>query len=163
MLLTALNTPLDFVRTYVLRFYWPIFDSLFLSRYNYGTGEVGTSHRLSICFLYFCCISPNSRWASTRKVTNPTYCNVSSLPVATKCLISSPLFSPYEFVSRYKFSNLATRQLLVEFYLLTFSRLPLRKKQHNSGFHKKRTHDFRTSRCTWLPTRPLGRRGYLIV
>ena len=34
-----------------------------------------------------------------------------------------------------------------EFYLLTFSRFPLRKKEHKSDFGKNRTHDFRTSRC----------------
>ena len=36
---------------------------------------------------------------------------------------------------------------MVEFYLLTFSRFPLRKKEHKSYFGKNRTHDFRTSRC----------------
>ena len=37
---------------------------------------------------------------------------------------------------------------MVEFYLLTFPRLPLRKKEHKPYFGKNRTHDFRTSRCT---------------
>ena len=36
---------------------------------------------------------------------------------------------------------------MVEFYLLTFPRVPLRKKEHKSYFGKNRTHDFRTSRC----------------
>ena len=36
---------------------------------------------------------------------------------------------------------------MVEFYLLTFPRFPLRKKEHKYYFGKKRTHDFRTSRC----------------
>ena len=37
---------------------------------------------------------------------------------------------------------------MVEFYLLTFPRFPLRKKEHKSYFFgKNRTHDFRTSRC----------------
>ena len=36
---------------------------------------------------------------------------------------------------------------MVEFYLLTFPRLPLRKKEHKSYFGKSQTHDFRTSRC----------------
>ena len=36
---------------------------------------------------------------------------------------------------------------MVEFYLLTFPRFPLRKKEHKSSFGKNRTHDFRTSRC----------------
>ena len=36
---------------------------------------------------------------------------------------------------------------MVEFYLLTFPRFSLRKKEHKSYFGKNRTHDFRTSRC----------------
>ena len=36
---------------------------------------------------------------------------------------------------------------MVEFYLLTFPRFPLRKKERKSYFGKNRTHDFRTSRC----------------
>ena len=51
------------------------------------------------------------------------------------------------FLSRCKFSTLTTRQAMVEFYLLTFPRFPLRKKEHKSYFGKNRTHDFRTSRC----------------
>ena len=56
-------------------------------------------------------------------------------------------FTPYNFLSRCKFSTLTTRQPMVEFYLLTFPRFPLRKKEHKSYFGKNRTHDFRTSRC----------------
>ena len=52
------------------------------------------------------------------------------------------------FLSRCKFSTLlTTRQPMVEVYLLTFPRFPLRKKEHKSYFGKNRTHDFRTSRC----------------
>ena len=36
---------------------------------------------------------------------------------------------------------------MVEFYLITFPRFPLRKKEHKYYFGKHRTHDFRTSRC----------------
>ena len=36
---------------------------------------------------------------------------------------------------------------MVEFYLLTFPRFPLRKKEHKSYFGKNRAHDLRTSRC----------------
>ena len=36
---------------------------------------------------------------------------------------------------------------MVEFYLLTFPRFLLRKKEHKSYFGKNRTHDFPTSRC----------------
>ena len=69
------------------------------------------------------------------------------LPVVTKDLPISPRFTPYNFLSRCKFSTLTTRQPMIEFYLLTFPRFPLRKKEHKSYFGKNRTHDFRTSRC----------------
>ena len=69
------------------------------------------------------------------------------MPVVTKDLPISPRFTPYDFFSRCKFSTLTTRQPRVEFYLLTFPRFPLRKKEHKSYFGKNRTHDFRTSRC----------------
>ena len=71
---------------------------------------------------------------------------VTILPVVTKDLPISPRFTPYNFLSRCKFSTLTTRQPMVEFYLLTFPRFPLRKKEHKSYFGKNRTHDFRTSR-----------------
>ena len=73
--------------------------------------------------------------------------NVVILPAVTKDLPTSPRFAPYEFLSRCKFSTLTIRQLMVEFYLLTYSRFPLRKKEHKSYFGKNRTHDFHTSRC----------------
>ena len=72
---------------------------------------------------------------------------ITILPVVTKDLPISPRFTPYNFLSRCKFSTLKTRQPMVEFYLLTFPRFPLRKKEHRSYFGKNRTHDFRTSRC----------------
>ena len=72
---------------------------------------------------------------------------ITILPVVTKVLPISPRFTPYHFLSRCKFSTLTTRQPMVEFYLLTFPRFPLRKKEHKSYFGKNRTHDFRTSRC----------------
>ena len=72
---------------------------------------------------------------------------ITILPVVTKNLPISPRFTPYNFLSRCKFSTLTTRQPMVEFYLLTFPRFPLRKKEHKSYFGKNRTHDFRTSRC----------------
>ena len=83
----------------------------------------------------------------------------SILPVVTKDL-STLRFSRYDFLSRccQLFSTLITRQpmVIVEFYLLAFSHFRYRRKNTNSGFHKNRTHDFRTSRCTWLPSRPLA-------
>ena len=70
---------------------------------------------------------------------------ITILPVVTKDLPISPRFTPYDLLSRCKFSTLTTRQLMVEFYSLTFPRFPLRKKEHNySYFGKNRTHDFRT-------------------
>ena len=72
---------------------------------------------------------------------------ITILPVVTKDFPISPRFTPYKFLLRCKFSTLTTRQLMVEFYLLTFPRFPLRKKEHKSYFGKSRTHDFRASRC----------------
>ena len=90
---------------------------------------------------------------------NLTYSRwTSSLPSylwSQKDLPISPRFTPYNFLSRCKFSTLTTRQpIMVEFYLLTSPRFPLRKKEHKSYFGKNRTHDFRTSRCAgYLLTR----------
>ena len=73
---------------------------------------------------------------------------ITILPVVTKDLPISPRFTPYNFLSRCKFSTLTIRQPMVEFYLLTFPRFPLRKKEHKSCFGENRTHDLRTtSRC----------------
>ena len=73
---------------------------------------------------------------------------ITILPVVTKDLPISPRFTPYNFLSRCRFSTLTTRQPMVELYLLTFPRFPLRKKEHKFCFGKNRTHDFRTtSRC----------------
>ena len=58
--------------------------------------------------------------------------NITILPVVTKDLPISPRFTPFNFLSRCKFSTLTTRQPMVEFYLLTFPRFPLRKKEHKS-------------------------------
>ena len=82
---------------------------------------------------------------------NLTYSRwTSSLP---SCLWSQRIFPSLPgsrltiFLSRCKFSTLITRQPMVEFYLLTFPRFPLRKKEDKFYFGKNRTHDFRTSRC----------------
>ena len=58
---------------------------------------------------------------------------ITILPVVTKDLPISPRFTPYNFLSRCKFSTLTTRQPMVEFYLLTFPRFPFRKKEHKSA------------------------------
>ena len=52
---------------------------------------------------------------------------ITILPVVTKDPPISPRFTRYDFLSRCKFSTLTTRQPMVEFYLLTFPRFPLRK------------------------------------
>ena len=91
----------------------------------------------SFFFFFFFFHLTYSRWTS-------------SLP---SCLWSQRIFPSLPgsrltiFLSRCKFSTLTTRQPMVEFYLLTFPRFPLRKKEHKSYFGKNRTHDFRTSRC----------------
>ena len=72
---------------------------------------------------------------------------ITILPVVTKDLFISPRFTPYDFLSRCKFVTLTRCLPMVEFYLLTFPRFPLRKKEHKSYIGKNRTHDFRTSRC----------------
>ena len=72
---------------------------------------------------------------------------ITILSVALEDLPISPRFTPYNFLSRCKFSTLTSRQPMVELYLLTFPRFPLRKKEHKYYFGKNRTHDFRTSRC----------------
>ena len=55
-------------------------------------------------------------------------------------------------------------QSMVEFYLLTFPRFPLRKKEHKSYFGKNRTNDFRTSRCAaYLLDHSVGRRGLQLL
>ena len=73
---------------------------------------------------------------------------ITILPLVTKDLLISPRFTPYDFLSRCKFNTVVTtHQPMVELYLLTFPRFPLRKKEHKSYFGKNRTHDFRTSRC----------------
>ena len=60
---------------------------------------------------------------------------ISSLP---SCMWSQRIFPSLPgsrltiFLSRCRFSTLTTRQLMVEFYLLTFPRFSLRKKEHKS-------------------------------
>ena len=71
---------------------------------------------------------------------------ITILPEVTKDLPISTRFTPSDFLSRYKFSTVTTRQPMVGFYLLALPRFPLRKKEHKSYFGQNRTHDFRTSR-----------------
>ena len=86
---------------------------------------------------------------------------ITILPVVTKDLPISPRFTPYDFLSRCKFSTLTNRQPIVEFYLLKFARFPLRKKEHKSYFGKNRTRDFRTSRYAGYLLDHSGDEGYV--
>ena len=70
---------------------------------------------------------------------SPMYLIIAIQPVVTKDLPISPLFTPYDFLSRCKFSTLTIRRPMVEFYLLTFPRFPLRKKEHKSYVGKNRS------------------------
>ena len=92
---------------------------------------------------------------------NLTYSRwTSSLP---SCLWSLRIFPSLPgsrlniFLSRCKFSTLITRQLMVEFYLLTFPRFPLRKKEHKSYFGKNRLTTSVLAGVQVTYTRPLGR------
>ena len=102
----------------------------------------GTEHDDSclscIFFFFFFFHLTYSRWTSS----------LPSCPWSQMIFPSLPGSRLTTFLSRCKFSTLTTRQPMVEFYLLTFPRFPLRKKEHKSYFGKNRTHDFRTSRCT---------------
>ena len=98
-----------------------------------GSVLFGTYEHFSPLFLFYFFHLTYSRWTS-------------SLP---SCLSSLRIFpSLPDYLSRYKFNNLTTRQPMVEFYLLAFPRFPLlQKKEHASYCVKNRTHNFRTSRC----------------
>ena len=56
---------------------------------------------------------------------------ITILPVVTKDLPISPRFTPYNFLSRCKFSNLTTRQLMVEIYLLSSHAFRYERKNTN--------------------------------
>ena len=62
---------------------------------------------------------------------------------------------------RCKFSILRLATLRLNFTYSRSHTFRYRRQNTNSGFHKNRTHNFRTSRCTRLPTRPLARRCLL--
>ena len=82
---------------------------------------------------------------------NLTYSRwTSSLPSCLWSLRIFPSLPGSRLTIFYRDASSALLQLvnMVEFYLLTFPRFPLRKKEHKSYFGKNRTHDFRiTSRC----------------
>ena len=69
------------------------------------------------------------------------------LPMVTKDLPISPRFTPYDFLSRSKFSTLTTRQSMDNILLtheLTLSATDARIKVL---LDKNRTHDFLSSTC----------------
>ena len=72
---------------------------------------------------------------------------ITILSVVTKDLPISPRFTPYDFYRDASSALLLLVNQWLDFYLLTFPRFPLRKKEHKSYFGKNRTRDFRTSRC----------------
>ena len=80
----------------------------------------------SYIFFLFCISLTADGPQRTRLPNYLTYCNVAILlmPVITKYLPISPRGSPCDFLSRCKLSTLTTRPPMVEFYFLTFSRLP---------------------------------------
>ena len=82
---------------------------------------------------------------------NLTYSRwTSSLPSCLWSLRIFPFLPGSRLTFSYRDASSALLQLvkpIVEFYLLTFPRFPLRKKEHKFYFGKNRTHDFRTSRC----------------
>ena len=110
-------------------------------------------HLLFFLFSFFFFHLTYSRWTS-------------SLP---SCLWSQRIFPSLPgsrltfFLSRCKFSTLTTRQPMVEFYLLTFPRFPLRKKEHKSYFGKNRTHDFRISACPLYTNSGCGKERRILI
>ena len=91
------------------------------------------------------------------------YLIITILPVVTKDLPISPGFTPYDFLSRCKFSTLTTLQPMVGFYLPTFQRFPFRQEEHKSYFGKNRTRAFRTSRCAGYLLDHSGDEGYSVT
>ena len=90
---------------------------------------------------------------------------VTILPVLAKGLPLSPRFTPYGFLSRCKFSTLTTRQPMVEFHLLTYSRFlsatDARKKSCLARIELT-TSALAGVQVTYQ-TRPLRRRGYILL
>ena len=74
----------------------------------------------------------------------------SSLPSCLWSLRIFPSLPDSRLTAFYRDTSSAILQFVnqwLNFYLLTFPRFPLRKKEHKSYFSKNRTYDFRTSRC----------------
>ena len=107
-----------------------------LTRCHYHQGA-----RLNVMKTFFLCSLLCVHLLFLFSFFNLTYSRwTSSLP---SCLWTLRIFSSLPgsrlmiFLSRCKFSTLTTRQpMMVEFYLLTFPRFPLRKKEHKSYLGK---------------------------
>ena len=82
---------------------------------------------------------------------NLTYSRwTSSLPSSLWSQRIFPSLPGSRLIIFYRDASSALLQLVnqwLNFYLLTFPRFTLRKKEHKSYVGKNRTHDFRTSRC----------------
>ena len=82
---------------------------------------------------------------------NLTYSRwTSSLPSCLWSLRIFPSLPGSRLPIFYRDASSALLQLVnqwLNFYLLTFPRFPLRRKERKSYFSENRTHDFRTSRC----------------
>ena len=83
---------------------------------------------MSFCFCIFVCITLiMADGPQCTRLPIPTYCNVAVtillMSVVTKDLPISPRFSPYDFLSRCKFSTLTTRQPINGWILLTTTRV----------------------------------------
>ena len=88
---------------------------------------------------------------------------IAILPVVTKDLPISPRFTPYNFVSRCKFSTLTTRQPMVEFYLLTCVPTLSVTKARTQILLKNRTHDMHGVYCILVITTYFILLLYIIV
>ena len=103
---------------------------------HHKSGEINQPHTTGQSIYIFFNLT-YSRWTSS----------LPSCPWSLKIVPSLPVSRLTIF---YRDTSSAILQLvtpMVEFYLLTFPRFPLRKKEHKSYLGKNRTHDFRTSRC----------------
>ena len=90
--------------------------------------------------------------------------NVTILPVVTNDLPISHRFTPYEFLSRCKFSTLTNHQPMVAFYLTRVLTLSATEERKKIWFDKSLTHDFRTtSRCTGYQLDHSGGEGICMV
>ena len=83
---------------------------------------------------------------------------ITILPVVIKDLPISPRFTPYDFLSRCKFSTLTTRQPTVKFYSRSHA-FRYERKNTNPTLVRIELTTSAPSRCAgYLLTRPLGRR-----